>query len=146
MTTDKQAMLPFRDIIINLTKALSGMNGLGQMRALQDLMNERGLKAAVAGIQGYIAEQKNLGLSSEETVLSLGKLAQQIEDAPGTMAVAAAAMATTSKNLMTGVKTALESRLVENLRRTAAGAGARRPDSAEDVPVGGVQGCAWHPG
>jgi TP901 family phage tail tape measure protein len=113
MTADKQALRPFREITLEVVKGLSGLNGLGQMRALQSMMNERGMKAEVAAMAAYRAEQKALGKSSEETILGLQQLMDKIADSPGIMAIATAQLAHSSENLMKGVKSSLQTSLVE---------------------------------
>jgi TP901 family phage tail tape measure protein len=102
---------PLIDIFEDMSKGLAKLDFSAQQKALQDLGNERGLKALSANLMAINQQAKEMGSTLPNR---LAEIRKQLEDAPGFAATAAVGMALTTQNQIKSVFASLEASLVES--------------------------------
>ena len=109
--TDGEGQIkPLIDIIEGLNAALAKYPLEKQRLILQDLSNERGMKGIVAALAAY---RKELNEATKDSDKTISAIRQQLEEAPGFMAVAAIGMSLTAENQIKSVVATLQAALVD---------------------------------
>ena len=105
-----KAMKPLAEILRDLSASLKGLDFESQLRVLQKLGNERGLKALSADLVAFVTAAKGSG---KDVVTVFEQIRKAMEDSAGFVAVAAVNMSLTTSNQLKSVGSALQTTLVE---------------------------------
>ncbi len=103
-----KSMRPLLDIMVDMSKGLSKLDFKSQQKALQDLGNERGLKAISANLMALNQQAKDMDSTLPNRLFEIRKA---LEDAPGFTAMAAIGMGLTTSNQIKGIWASLQASL-----------------------------------
>jgi TP901 family phage tail tape measure protein len=106
-----KAMKPLAQILTDISKSLSQYDFKSQLAILQQMGNERGMKALSADLTAFVTAAHDAG---KDVTTEFQRIQQELEDAPGFVALAAAGMMTTTSAQMKSVGAALEAALVRS--------------------------------
>ena len=105
-----KAMKPLSEILRDLSSSLKGMDFESQLRVLQKLGNERGLKALSADLVAFVTAAKGSG---KDVVTVFEQIRREMDESAGFVALAAVNMSLTTSNQLKAVGSALQTTLVE---------------------------------
>jgi len=105
-----KAMKPLPIILRDLSAALKGKDFESQLRVLQRLGNERGLKALSADLVAFVTAAKGSG---KDVVTVFEQIRRELDDSAGFVALAAVNISLTTSNQLKAVGAALQTTLVE---------------------------------
>ena len=104
---------PLKDIMVDITKTIVEFEAKGQISLLDRVFNERGMKMASAYLKALQTEAQSAGVSVAELAKNASKLEQALRDSSGFSAVASAAMASSTENIMKSVGSSFDAALIK---------------------------------